>query len=150
MVTKETVIDFAEIMKSYGLTKLELKDDEKHIVLETGTSVKKADEKIKIEKKPVIEERMTEEKKVSGKDGYIQKSIVVGTVYLSPAEGMETFVKAGDRVNEGDVLCIVESMKMFNEVTSETSGVIKEVLISNGQIIEYGQPLFVIDTEEGN
>ena len=78
----------------------------------------------------------------------MQKSIVVGTIYLSPAEGMDTFVKVGDKVSEGDVLSMVESMKMFNEINAEVSGTIKEILVSNGQTIEFGQPLFVIDTDE--
>ena len=150
MVTEKTVIDFAEIMKAYGLTKLELKDEEKHILLETGRSFPKKEEETKRpEIKPEFKDKKEAKKESKEKisEGYMQKSIVVGTVYLSPAEGMDTFVNVGDKVFEGDVLCIAESMKMFNEITAEKTGTIKEILVSNGQIIEYGQPLFVIEEE---
>ncbi|MBR0104671.1 MAG: biotin/lipoyl-binding protein [Firmicutes bacterium] len=151
MITKKTVVDFAEVMKAYGLTKLELKDDEKYILLETGrVSSPEANEDRLFTKDEEFESVKEEapEKEPETKDGYVQKSIVVGTIYLSPAEGMDTFVKVGDKVSEGDVLSMVESMKMFNEINAEVSGTIKEILVSNGQTIEFGQPLFVIDTDE--
>ena len=147
MITKKTVVDFAEVMKAYGLTKLELKDDEKYILLETGrVSSPEANEDRLFTKDEEFESVKEEapEKEPETKDGYVQKSIVVGTIYLSPAEGMDTFVKVGDKVSEGDVLSMVESMKMFNEINAEVSGTIKEILVSNGQTIEFGQPLFVI------
>ena len=151
MITKKTVVDFAEVMKAYGLTKLELKDDEKYILLETGrVSSPEANEDRLFTKDEEFESVKEEalEKEPETKGGYVQKSIVVGTIYLSPAEGMDTFVKVGDKVSEGDVLSMVESMKMFNEINAEVSGTIKEILVSNGQTIEFGQPLFVIDTDE--
>ena len=151
MITRKTVVDFAEVMKAYGLTKLELKDDEKYILLETGrVSSPEANEDRLFTKDEEFESVKEEapEKEPEKKGGYVQKSIVVGTIYLSPAEGMDTFVKVGDKVSEGDVLSMVESMKMFNEINAEVSGTIKEILVSNGQTIEFGQPLFVIDTDE--
>ncbi|MBQ2680159.1 MAG: biotin/lipoyl-binding protein [Firmicutes bacterium] len=151
MITRKTVVDFAEVMKAYGLTKLELKDDEKYILLETGrVSSPEANEDRLFTKDEEFESVKEEapEKEPETKGGYVQKSIVVGTIYLSPAEGMDTFVKVGDKVSEGDVLSMVESMKMFNEINAEVSGTIKEILVSNGQTIEFGQPLFVIDTDE--
>ena len=151
MITRKTVVDFAEVMKAYGLTKLELKDDEKYILLETGrVSSPEANEDRIFTKDEEFESVKEEapEKEPETKNGYVQKSIVVGTIYLSPAEGMDTFVKVGDKVSEGDVLSMVESMKMFNEINAEVSGTIKEILVSNGQTIEFGQPLFVIDTDE--
>ena len=149
MITKKTVVDFAEVMRAYGLTKLEIKDDEKYVLLESGRVPTP-----EIEDRPFTEETYDEgireeiKEKPDVNDGYVQKSIVVGTIYLSPAEGMDTFVKVGDKVSQGDVLCMVESMKMFNEINAEQSGTIKEILVSNGQTIEYGQPLFVIDINE--
>ena len=151
MITRKTVVDFAEVMKAYGLTKLELKDDEKYILLETGrVSSPEANEDRLFTKDEEFESVKEEasEREPETKGGYVQKSIVVGTIYLSPAEGMDTFVKVGDKVSEGDVLSMVESMKMFNEINAEVSGTIKEILVSNGQTIEFGQPLFVIDTDE--
>ena len=78
---------------------------------------------------------------VSGK---VVKSPLVGTFYAAPAEDAEPFVKPGDSVKEGQVLAIVEAMKLMNEIESDFTGTVKEVLVENGQAVEYGQPLFVI------
>lgn len=72
------------------------------------------------------------------------KSPLVGTFYAAPAEDAEPFVKVGDRVKEGQVLAIVEAMKLMNEIESECSGTIAEILVENGEAVEYGQPLFVL------
>ena len=79
--------------------------------------------------------------KTEEKTGMEQKSPLVGTVYLAPQAGAEPFVKAGDRVRKGDVLCIVESMKMFNNIEAEYDGIIEEICVDNGQIVEFGQTL---------
>jgi acetyl-CoA carboxylase biotin carboxyl carrier protein len=70
---------------------------------------------------------------------------MVGTAYLSPSPQASTFVKIGDNVQVGDVLCIVEAMKMFNQIEADAAGIIKSILVENGQPVEYGQPLFVIE-----
>ena len=77
-------------------------------------------------------------------DLYIVKSPMVGTFYKAPGEGKEPFVKVSDEVNNGDVLCIIEAMKLMNEIESEVSGTIEEVLVKDGQMVEYGQPLFKV------
>ncbi len=76
--------------------------------------------------------------------GNVVKSPLVGTFYAAPAEEAEPFVKVGDSVKEGQVLAIVEAMKLMNEIESDYSGTVKEILVENGQAVEYGQPLFVI------
>ena len=76
--------------------------------------------------------------------GNVVKSPLVGTFYAAPAEDAEPFVKVGDSVKEGQVLAIVEAMKLMNEIESDYSGTVKEILVENGQAVEYGQPLFVI------
>lgn len=76
--------------------------------------------------------------------GNVVKSPLVGTFYAAPAEDAEPFVKVGDSVKEGQVLAIVEAMKLMNEIESDFTGTIKEILVENGQGVEYGQPLFVI------
>ena len=76
--------------------------------------------------------------------GNVVKSPLVGTFYAAPAEDEEPFVKVGDSVKEGQVLAIVEAMKLMNEIESDYSGTVKEILVENGQAVEYGQPLFVI------
>ncbi len=75
---------------------------------------------------------------------YIVKSPMVGTFYSSPSPDKEAFVKVGDHVSSNSVLCIVEAMKLMNEIESEVNGTIKEVLIKDGEMVEYGQPLFKI------
>ncbi len=76
--------------------------------------------------------------------GNVVKSPLVGTFYAAPAEDAEPFVKVGDSVQAGQVLAIVEAMKLMNEIESDFSGTVTEVLVENGQAVEYGQPLFVI------
>ncbi len=70
---------------------------------------------------------------------------MIGTFYRSAGEGKEAFVKVGDNVKKGDVLCIIEAMKLFNEIQSEVSGKIIKVMVDNAQAVEYDQPLFLIE-----
>ena len=77
-------------------------------------------------------------------EGQIVKSPMVGTFYRSSSPGSKTFVEVGQNVNAGDTLCIIEAMKLLNEIESDHSGVIKAILIENGQPVEYGEPLFII------
>ena len=76
--------------------------------------------------------------------GHAVKSPMVGTFYRSPTPGAESFVKIGDSVKEGQTLCIIEAMKLLNEIESDKSGVVKEILCENGQGVEFGQTLFII------
>ena len=71
-------------------------------------------------------------------------SPMVGIFYSAPAENADPFVKKGDLVKKGDVLCIIEAMKLMNEITAENGGIISDILVENGQLVEYGTPLFVV------
>lgn len=82
------------------------------------------------------------EKKLSGN---VVKSPIVGTFYSTPSPGKPPFVKVGDKVNKGDVIYIIESMKLMNEVKSEFTGVVKEILVESGESVEYGQPIMIVD-----
>jgi acetyl-CoA carboxylase biotin carboxyl carrier protein len=73
------------------------------------------------------------------------KAPMIGTFYRSAGEGKEAFVKVGDKVKKGDVLCIIEAMKLFNEIQSEVSGKIVKVMVDNAQAVEYDQPLFLVE-----
>lgn len=77
-------------------------------------------------------------------EGNIIMSPLVGTFYAAPQEDAEPFVKAGDRVEKGQVMAIIEAMKLMNEIESDYSGTVAEVYVENGQAVEYGQPLFRI------
>ena len=74
-------------------------------------------------------------------------SPMVGTFYKSPSPDEDAYVKPGSKVGEEDVVCIVEAMKLFNEITAEVKGEIVEVLVEDGQLVEYGQPLFLVKPE---
>lgn len=75
----------------------------------------------------------------------IVKAPIVGTFYRTPSPEDESFVEVGDAVDPGDVLCIIEAMKLMNEIESEVKGVVKQILVDNAQPVEYDQPLFVIE-----
>lgn len=77
-------------------------------------------------------------------EGTTVTSPMVGTFYRSPNPGADPFVKVGDKVEAGQTLCIIEAMKLLNEIEAETSGTIKEILVDNAQPVEFGQPLFII------
>jgi len=77
-------------------------------------------------------------------EGHMVKSPMVGTFYRSSAPGAKPFVEIGQSVNAGDTLCIIEAMKLLNEIEADQGGVIKSVLVENGQPVEYGQPLFLV------
>lgn len=76
--------------------------------------------------------------------GHVVKSPMVGTFYAASAPGNPPFVEVGSTVKQGDTLCIIEAMKLLNEIEAETSGTIKQILVENGHPVEYAQPLFII------
>jgi acetyl-CoA carboxylase biotin carboxyl carrier protein len=78
-------------------------------------------------------------------EGHIVKSPMVGTFYRSASPGAAPFVEIGDTVEQGDTLCIVEAMKLMNEIEADASGTIKAILVENGQAVEFGQPLVVLE-----
>ncbi len=86
----------------------------------------------------------------SEEDGFGVTAPMVGTFYSSPSPGSPTFVQVGDRVNEGDTLCIVEAMKMMNQIDADVAGTIKSIRVQNGDPVEYGQILFVIDQRDSD
>ena len=75
----------------------------------------------------------------------VVRAPIVGTFYSTPAPGKPPFVSVGDKINKGDVIYIIESMKLMNEVKSEFSGTLKEILVESGQSVEYGQPIMIIE-----
>jgi acetyl-CoA carboxylase biotin carboxyl carrier protein len=77
-------------------------------------------------------------------EGHVFKSPMVGTFYRAPSPDAKAFVEVGQAVKEGQTICIIEAMKLMNEIEADKSGVIKAILVENGQPVEYGQPLFII------
>jgi len=77
--------------------------------------------------------------------GHVVRSPMVGTLYSAPSPEAEPFVTVGQSIKAGDTICIVEAMKMFNEIESDASGVVKEILVGNGEPVEFDQPLLVVE-----
>jgi len=83
-------------------------------------------------------------------DGFLITAPMVGTFYAASSPGAAPYVQVGDRVNEGDTLCIIEAMKMMNQIESDISGVVKSIRVQNGEPVEYGQTLIVIDQRQSD
>ena len=144
-----------EMLESSILNEIEIKEGEESVKLVKAGSVSQAlmtAPAIQVPEKnsPVMEETSVkdvekndeEAKKVSGKE---IKSPMVGTFYGAPNPGADTFVKVGDSVKEGDVLCIIEAMKMMNEVKADFGGTIVEIIPEDAEPVEFGQTLFIIE-----
>ena len=80
----------------------------------------------------------------AGQEGHVVKAPMVGTFYRSSSPDAKAFVEVGQAVKEGDTICIIEAMKLMNEIEADASGVVKAILVENGQPVEYGQPLFIL------
>jgi acetyl-CoA carboxylase biotin carboxyl carrier protein len=155
---KEFLKELIKILDSSSLTKFEYKTDQFELKIEKeppkvivsegsqtteiAPSKKPSEEDFKTEKiLPPSEEVETPEEKL-----HVIKSPLVGTFYRAPAPGAPPFVEEGDIVSPGQVLCIIEALKVMNEIESDVRGKVVKILAENGQPVEYGQPLFLIDT----
>ena len=122
-------------------TKISMKKEEKQVMVEQSTlPIKQEITRQMVEVKPE-EKGIIEQEKV---EGNVVKSPMVGTFYARPSPESECFVKVGQKVKKGDVLCIIEAMKLMNEIESEFDGEIVEILVKDEESVEYGKPLFVI------
>ena len=131
-----------EDMSNSKLTELEVEFPEGLKI-----SMKKDDTQIVSEYQNVIKdnEQIIEDLKEEKKSGNKIKSPMVGTFYLKPSPTAEPYVQIGKEVKQGDTLCIIEAMKLMNEIESEYSGKIKEILVKDGQPVEFGTELFIIE-----
>ena len=131
---------YAELMTELGLTGLEITEDNKVVRLERSNNLAK--EQIIIPQQTVVSEQSNKEQ--VNNDYISVKSPMVGVFYVAPAENAEPFVNIGDKVEIGKTLCIIESMKLMNEIPTDVDGVIEKVCVANGQVVEYGTELFRI------
>lgn len=145
------IAELAKILKDNGLTKLDLTEGDNRLVLEAVSApvapAVVVPAAVPVEAVPVAAEEAPAAPAAPAapeEDLYEQKTPLVGTVYMAPQAGAAPYVSVGDHVAAGDTVCIVESMKMFNEIAAECSGTIEEICVNNGQIVEYGQVLFRI------
>ncbi len=129
----DKIIKLIHAVGESGLSEFSFEEGDLKIIMRGGEKQSKME---KLSPKTVKKEEIVKEKTV--------KSPLVGTFYAAPSPEAETFVKVGDTVQKGQVLGIVEAMKLMNEIESEYDGVVEEILIGNEDMVEYGQPLFVI------
>ncbi|NPB07431.1 MAG: acetyl-CoA carboxylase biotin carboxyl carrier protein [Aquificae bacterium] len=150
---KEFIKELINLVKNSNIKSLKIEQGDLRIHIETHreaqpapqtskpTEKKKEEDYKHIEILPPAEDVEKEDKKY-----HVIKSPLVGTFYRSPAPGAPPFVEVGDIVSPGQVLCIIEALKVMNEIESDVRGRIEKILVENGETVEYGQPLFLIDT----
>lgn len=119
--------------------KLKLKKEKETIVQQASVPV----QEIKEITTPVIQQEAPETSEVT-ETGLTINAPMVGTFYKSPSPEADPYVKVGDKVSNDSIVCILEAMKLFNEIQAEVSGEIVEILVEDGQMVEYGQPLFKV------
>lgn len=131
---------YAALMKELELTGLEITEDNKVVRLER-TQPAAPREQVIVQAPAAPAEQP---KNDINNSCAVVKSPIVGVFYAAPAENAEPFVSIGDRVEKGQTLCIIEAMKLMNEITAEEDGVIEKICVTNGQVVEYGTELFRI------
>ena len=129
---------YAQLMGELGLTGLEIKSKDNVVRLERAYSTAPAPVPA-----PAAVQELVSQSTVD-RDIVSVKSPMVGMLYQAPAENAQPYVKVGDRVKPGTVLCLIEAMKMMNEITAEADGTIVEVCVQNGQVVDFGKELFRI------
>lgn len=135
----EQLVKLIDVVSKSALSSFKYEEKGVKLSLQKESSAKAVtvyrEEELPIPEAPVRAEKQ---------EGCVVKSPLVGTFYTAPSEDADPFVQVGDQVKSGQTLAIVEAMKLMNEIESEYTGEIKEVLVENGQMVEYGQPLFRI------
>ncbi|AZO95667.1 acetyl-CoA carboxylase biotin carboxyl carrier protein [Halocella sp. SP3-1] len=136
-----------ELIKETDITEINVEEKETKISIKRGFQASEAEQFIDIQRKPSQIEDQGNQEKDDIVDSNREEIVapMVGTFYRAPAPDVDPFVAKGDIVNPGDTLCIIEAMKLMNEIEVETRGKIVEILVENGQAVEYGEPLFVIE-----
>jgi len=136
-----------KILKDNDLTEIEIEDNDSRIVVKSGMGQFAAPLMAQPGAHPQVStEAVADTKKPVSKYAVI-KSPMVGTFYRSPSPDSEFYVEKGQFVNKGQTICIVEAMKLMNEIESDVKGQIVSILVESGQPVEYGEPLFEIDPE---
>ena len=132
---------YAGLMKELGLSALEVNENTGAVRLEMAGAAPAAPSAAPVPPAPAEAAPAEESGTVT------VTSPMVGVFYAAPAEDAEPFVKVGDTVHQGDVLCIIEAMKLMNEIVSDYDGVVSEICAANDQVVDYGRPLFKLRKE---
>ncbi len=160
-IKKEALMDLRKLKKlidlvqSSGISELEVTEGEEKIriaknlapVIPAGTALPPSFAMTQAMPMPasgVSPPALSVESETDLPEGHIVKAPMVGTFYNAPSPGADIFVKVGSAVQKGDTLCIIEAMKLLNEIEADMDGTIKAILVENGEPVEFGAPLFVI------
>lgn len=137
----ENVLKLIQTVSDSSLTEFELEKEEIRISMRVGREAQTV-----VLKKPASLEEDPPTDVLEEAKGVLVTSPLVGTFYGAPSEDAACFVKVGDKVRKGQVLAIVEAMKLMNEIESETEGTVTGIFVTSGEMVEYGQPLFQIES----
>lgn len=144
-----TVKKLIELVEDTGIGEIEIKEGEKSIRVSRSTSISQPSSSPAVThhhiSSPAPAPTATPSAETTEPKGHQVKSPMVGTVYIAPTPGAKPFVEVGQRISEGHVLCLIEAMKMFNQIVADKAGVISAILVDNEQPVEYDQPLFIIE-----
>lgn len=145
MVNENEIRKYAELMKELELTGLEITEGDAKVRLERAVATTVQAVAAPAVSSAAAPAATPAAASVPAEDGIFSvKSPIVGVFYAAPAENAEPFVSLGDKVEKGKTLCIVEAMKMMNEISAEVAGEICEICVTNGQVVEFGTELFKI------
>lgn len=133
--------ELSEISVAYGESNITIKGKKTQVIAQNVVG----GQPVPVQTVPTETPAVKSESAEKTPSGNIIKSPIVGTFYSSPAPDKPAFVKVGDTVKKGDVVMIIESMKLMNEVTTQFDGVVREILVENGQAVEYDQPVMIIE-----
>ena len=140
-----------ELVEESGISELEITEGEESVRIHRGGSTAAAPVQYAAAPMPVaqaaapVAAAAPAEEAPAEPSGNIVRSPMVGTFYRSSSPGAKSFVEVGQKVNVGDTLCIVEAMKMMNQIEADVSGVVKQIMVDNQEPVEFDQPLFVIE-----
>ena len=143
-----------DLVEESGISELELTEDGEKVRISRNFTVNQAQPQYvqyqqqpqQFNNKPQAPANVQAEVAVTPvvEDGHAVKSPMVGTFYRSPSPDAKSFVEVGDTAAVGDTICIIEAMKLLNEIEADKAGVVKKILVDNGSAVEYGEPLFII------
>ena len=134
-----------DLVQESGIAELEITEGEEKVKIVKGGAVSvSAAPTAALLPAPAVAPAAAAAEPEPVQEGHLVKAPMVGTFYRSPSPDAKPFVEVGQAVKEGDTICIIEAMKLMNEIEADASGVVKAILVENGQPVEYGQPLFIL------
>ncbi len=141
----EELKDLLELLKETDITELQIEKNGTKIKIKREKIISSIEIPVHKTTEQVVQEKIVETRAEETQRLITVTSPIVGTFYRAPAPEADPFVEVGTKVNKGQVLCIIEAMKLMNEIESDVDGIVVKILVENGQPVEYGEPLFLIE-----